>query len=63
LPILSVKTHSSLIQEASPKVQDSSLPDLLCRLSAVPTNANAPAQHAGALLLIDETGLTHARQR
>jgi hypothetical protein len=36
LPILSVKTHSSLVQEASRKVQNSFLPDLLCSLPAVP---------------------------
>jgi hypothetical protein len=30
LPILSVKPHSSFVQEAARKVQDSSLPDLLC---------------------------------
>jgi hypothetical protein len=36
LPILSVKAHSSLVQEAARKVQDSSLPDLLCSRPAVP---------------------------
>jgi hypothetical protein len=36
LPISSVKAQGSLVQEATRKVQDSSLPDLLCSRPAVP---------------------------
>jgi hypothetical protein len=36
LPIPSVKAHNSLAQEVDRKVQDSSLPDLLCLRPAVP---------------------------
>jgi hypothetical protein len=51
LPILSVKAHSSLAHEASRKVQNSSLPDLLCFRPAVPFMQTPLDSSSGGLTL------------